>query len=812
MSARYDALVTPGASIDAHRLECITRTIDAFPTSLMEECMSSLQHALALFKACGCLNLESLDFSVDCSSQGSIDIMTATRISELQATAHKRHIELLDFINQRDELENLRQLRQSSPEICSTSSVSVLLPPVPKIIHGRQDELDHIINALCQHETARMAILGPGGTGKTSLAQATLHDSTVVEKFGGHRYWITYNLETPWEQLHKRLEVEELLSHLTGVENLSLIITMRGAERPAQVQWTRPFLPTLGRISRKAAQQTFVEISDADETDLQLEELLLLMDVAQAEGCATTLARWKTESTALLSEGINKQNNLEKSIEVSLHSTRFKSMPHAKELLSILSYLPDGVTSSEFTQIHLPSINFNHCRSILCRTSLAYVTNDERLKLLAPIKEYIRKSYPPPLSTVLSIHGYFLDLVKQVSEIYKTPALLQKFIANIKNIHFSMRLALSNTDPATVKLVLVLLLTLTHLYFVTQIGLFDLILSCSEIINQMPHNSQLLGHYCISTYSMVPDHETKHKEVICLESIGHYKQANDMVGIVSAYQLTSHHYCSQHDYEKGLTYAQMSIDIASRNDNSNGIAWGFLHLGLAQYLSDQYIPALRSYQTSQDLAHKLGDILLQLHCLIHKADCHATVGNLRYSSSLLTESTAQIQAMGLDSHSTSRASVMLGAAYAHWHFQTQDFLQAIHMATAPPSTFSPAVIECTNSIIYNIRVPNISQNTIHQQLVRLPYSDNDVDQMRVEMAWASYYLHRLKDSKKVEDCCYRGLQLKVSEEEQLCFGSLVTSLQATKWVLVKDQGKDQRTPSGTWAWELNAQLGDDASV
>ncbi|KAJ7576254.1 P-loop containing nucleoside triphosphate hydrolase protein, partial [Mycena floridula] len=354
----------------------------------------------------------------------------------------------------------------SSPRICSTSSVSVLLPPVPKIIHGRQHELDHIINALCQNETARVAILGPGGIGKTSLAQTTLHDSTVVAKYGGHRYWITCdssesandlklvlaahfgvvntsdqlrdilvslrtisgpilltldNLETPWEQPHKRLEVEELLSHLTGVENLSLMITMRGAERLAQVQWTRPFLLPLGPISRKAARQTFVEISDADETDPQLEELLLLMDgvplvvslmasVAQAEGCATTLARWRTESTALLSEGINKQNNLEKSIEVSLHSVRFKSMPHAKELLSILSHLPDGVTSSEFSQIHLPFINFNHCRSILCRTSLAYVTNDGRLKLLAPIKEYIQKSYPPPLSTVLSIRGYFLDL------------------------------------------------------------------------------------------------------------------------------------------------------------------------------------------------------------------------------------------------------------------------------------------------------------------------------------------------------------------------------------------------------------------
>ncbi|KAJ7577508.1 hypothetical protein C8J56DRAFT_1113572 [Mycena floridula] len=766
-------------------------------TTLMEECMSSLQHALALFKAL-----------LTIYPKVQSDIMTITRISEMQAAARKRHIELLEFINQPNALEDLRQLRQS------TSSVSVLLPPVPKIIHGRRDELDHIINALCQHEMARVAILGPGGIGKTSLAQATLHDSNIVEKFSGHRYWITCdssesandlklilaahfgvvgtsdrlrdilislqmisgpvllildNLETPWEQPGKRLEVEELLSHLTGVENLSLMITMRGAERPGQIQWTRPFLPPLGPITLKAAQQTFVEISDADETDPQLQELLLLMDglplvvslmasVAEAEGCAATLARWKTESTALLSEGISKQNNLEKSIEVSLHSARFNSTPAAKELLSILSYLPDGVTSSEFTQIQLPFSNFQHCRSILCRTSLAYVTNDERLKLLAPIKEYIQNFYPPPPSTVLSIRGYFVDLVKQVSEIYKTPTLLQKFIANIGNIHFAIRLALSDTDPATVKPVLVLLLNLTNLYFVTQISSFDLILSCSEIINHMPDNSQLLGQYCFATYWTIPDHETKNKEAICLECIEHYNQASDMIGIVWAYLLTSRQYCSQYDYKKAITSAQSGIDIASQNDNSNGIAWGFYRLGVAQEGSDQYIPALRSYQTSQDWAHELGDIFLQLNCLIFKADCHAIIGNLRYTSSLLTESTNLIHALGLDG--TSETSVMLVATYAHWHYKTQDFLQASDMAMISPSTLTPALTDYTHSIIHNIRVPNISQDTIHQQLLRLPHSNNDFEQMRVEMAWASYYLHRLKDYKKIEDCCYRGLQLK----------------------------------------------------
>ncbi|KAJ7589627.1 P-loop containing nucleoside triphosphate hydrolase protein [Mycena floridula] len=530
--------------------------------TLMEDCISSLQHALALFKV-------------------QTGVMTAARIVEMQAAATKRHTELMNIISVPNELDALYELRQSS------SSVSVLLPPVPKIIHGRQDELNHITNALCQHDTARVAILGPGGIGKTSLAQAILHDPNIVTKYGDHRYWIscdssesandliavaaTYfgldntsdrmhailrclrtmsrhiflildNLETSWEPPTKRLEVEEFLSHLTGVENLSLMITMRGAERPAQVQWTRPFLSPLGPIGTEAARQTFVEISDADEADPGLEELLPLMDnvplvvslmasVAEAEGCAMTLARWRNEGTSLLSEGVNRCNNLEKSIEVSLHSARLQSVPHAKDLLSILSYLPDGITSMDFSQTHFPFSNFSHCRSALCRISLAYITADDRLKLLAPIKEYIQKAYPPPLPTILTIRGYFFDLLKQASEIYKIPSLLRKFISNIGNIHFTIRIALAEPDPVAVKPILVLLLNLTNIYFVTQIGSFDLIESCSKIIHQIPDNSQLLGHYCIATYWKIPSQEVDHAEEICIEGIQHYKQANDMVGL-----------------------------------------------------------------------------------------------------------------------------------------------------------------------------------------------------------------------------------------------------------------------------------------
>jgi predicted ATPase len=144
-----------------------------------------------------------------------------------------------------------------------------MLPAKPKIFHGRDPEVKHVVKALIQ-EPARIAILGAGGMGKTSLARAVLHDAQVAAKFpdrlfvscdsattsievaaliGSYvglkpgpdltqpviRYFSTNspcllvldNLETPWEPLESRAGIEELLSLLTDVPHLSLIVSGR---------------------------------------------------------------------------------------------------------------------------------------------------------------------------------------------------------------------------------------------------------------------------------------------------------------------------------------------------------------------------------------------------------------------------------------------------------------------------------------------------------------------------------------------------------------------------------------------------------
>jgi hypothetical protein len=51
---------------------------------------------------------------------------------------------------------------------------------------------------------------------------------------------------------------------------------MRGAERPAKVQWTRPFLQPLKPLAQSAARQTFIDIADATKDPEEVDRVLSL--------------------------------------------------------------------------------------------------------------------------------------------------------------------------------------------------------------------------------------------------------------------------------------------------------------------------------------------------------------------------------------------------------------------------------------------------------------------------------------------------------------------------------------------------------
>lgn len=148
----------------------------------------------------------------------------------------------------------------------SSASLS-LLPPYPQIFHGRESELEQIVETLGQ-DSARIAVLGTGGMGKTSLAVAVLHQKEVEAKFANRlfipchstatrtdlvssialhlgvpegpnlarkvsRYFadalptllVLDNFETPWESTSSRTGVEEFLSLLADIPHLALLVS-----------------------------------------------------------------------------------------------------------------------------------------------------------------------------------------------------------------------------------------------------------------------------------------------------------------------------------------------------------------------------------------------------------------------------------------------------------------------------------------------------------------------------------------------------------------------------------------------------------
>ena len=86
------------------------------------------------------------------------------------------------------------------------------------------------------------------------------------------------NFETPWEPPSTQQDVEELLLQLADVPGLSLLVTLRGAERPSGIPWTRPCLPPLHSLDPNASIQTFTSISDVSEDALGLRELIQVTD------------------------------------------------------------------------------------------------------------------------------------------------------------------------------------------------------------------------------------------------------------------------------------------------------------------------------------------------------------------------------------------------------------------------------------------------------------------------------------------------------------------------------------------------------
>ncbi|KAJ7261969.1 hypothetical protein C8J57DRAFT_1471260 [Mycena rebaudengoi] len=729
---------------------------------------------------------------------------TLSHIGQMKKDAKQQHDELMALLDAHPGLIN-SDCSSVTGTLSSSSNSSrsfSLLPASPKIFHGRALELQDVVNILIQ-ESAHVAILGAGGMGKTSLATAALHNPQVEAKYS-HRYFVPChssptcpelvaiiadyiglekgskmtrriahyfahappsllvldNLETTWEPTSSHADVEEFLSLLTDVPHLGLMITLRGAERPSKVKWSRPFLAPLMPLSNVAALQTFIEVADEGHGEGSVEELLtltgnlplavsLIASVAGSEGCAQALSRWKLESTEMLSEGYDHRSSLGISIMLSYTSSRMT--PGAQELLSILSMLPDGLADADLVQAKLPITDILSCKTTLVRTSLAFIDQDQRLKVLVPIREHILHIHPPNNALKLKLREHLhkiLDLWQQFRNL-NVAHILPQISQNLGN--FSTVL-LDGIDPEGSDIVqnFKSILFLNKFYHRAQYTYSPLLLQISE---QMLHwkDHTILGQYLIElleSSEYLPDLDINSH--ITLGNL--YFESKDPLEQARWYRaLGMYFYLAGADFATALKYYQRAHSLAENIGYPTIVGYHVLtSICTILIITGEPLSALKHAKELHRCAVHIGNIYGQVNSLHLQARCYIGLASywqaqhlLQYSRNMLTA--CGQQGTGLD--------INILNHQAEIHLLKSEYLESRKLQVAVASSCQPtsySVIMANLNIAFIDTTTGVDSKLIHQNL------DNCQSQLKALYGFNAKQISLIADYTAAELCLRNG--------------------------------------------------------
>ncbi len=201
----------------------------------------------------------------------------------------------------------------------------------------------------------RLSLLQPGSTSDSYFVGL---ESRVLSALASENCIVCLDdFESPWDQPGtSRRAVELLLADITALPSVTVLVTLRGGERPKETAWTLPMLQPLANISHEAAKRTWESLAGTydewaekliDVVDCLPLAVTLLGSLAEVSTAETLWERWQKENIAVVEkEKGDKLSSLDFSIALSLESGRMATDSSSRRLLGILSLLPDGLPAS----------------------------------------------------------------------------------------------------------------------------------------------------------------------------------------------------------------------------------------------------------------------------------------------------------------------------------------------------------------------------------------------------------------------------------------------------------------------------------
>ncbi|KAF9792061.1 hypothetical protein BJ322DRAFT_9175 [Thelephora terrestris] len=318
-------------------------------------------------------------------------------------------------------------------------------PQPPRACFGRDELIEKVVDLAENFEP--VALIGAGGIGKTSIALKVLHHDRIKKRFGENRRFIRCDkfpasslpqflnrlskvigagIENPEDLTPLRpflsskkmllfldnaesvldpqgmdaREIYETVQELSRFSNICLGITSRITTVPPHFK--RPIIPTL---SPEAACDIFYSIHNnggrsevisdlTRQLDFHALSITLLATTASHNlWDYTRLAKeWNVQRARVLQTDHNE--SLAATIELSLASRTFRNLgPHARDLLEVIAFLPQGIDEKNLDWLFPTIINRENIFDKFCVLSLTSRSNNF-ITMLAPIRDHLRPQNP----------------------------------------------------------------------------------------------------------------------------------------------------------------------------------------------------------------------------------------------------------------------------------------------------------------------------------------------------------------------------------------------------------------------------------